>query len=142
MGIALAACAPRVDGPIEQQRAVDREDSAVLAAELELLPNVVRAEVDVHRPARELDRVQLADASVVLLVTGRADDAARAAAQLVPGARVTTYPVPASETLASVGPFHVAPESRTPLKLVLAGLLAVIAALAAALARASRRRAT
>ena len=53
LAIALAACAPVIDGPAERQRALDREDGARLAAQISALPGVVRAEAVIRRAVRD-----------------------------------------------------------------------------------------
>jgi hypothetical protein len=160
--VAAAGCAPQLDGPLERQRAVDRDDADRLAAQLAALPGAVAANVVLHHAFRD----PLAAAppipatfAAVITVDDRADrDAIRAAATrlaraAVPELAAAAAPAPAIEpvividpavhrpVLARVGPFSVEDGSRAPLKLALALGCATIAALAAALAlRAGRHR--
>ena len=48
-----AGCAPPIDGPIEHQRAIDRDDGDRLAAQLAQLPGVVSASVVLHHAMRD-----------------------------------------------------------------------------------------
>jgi hypothetical protein len=48
-----AGCAPVVDGPIERQRAIDRDDGDRLAAQLARLPGVAAASVVLRRAMRD-----------------------------------------------------------------------------------------
>lgn len=151
---ALAACAPAVDGPAERQRAIDRADSARLAAQLAALPGVVRADAAIYRPARDpwAPRAPRAEppgsAAVVVVIDAAADGAAIAAATRAltaghaPGAaaQVVVERAAPRPALARVGPFTVEEPSRRPLQLALALGLAVIAALASAVAWMARPR--
>jgi hypothetical protein len=162
--VAAAGCAPQLDGPLERQRAIDRDEADRLAALLAALPGAVAANVVLHHAFRD----PLAAAppipatfAAVITVDDRADrDAIRAAAtrlaraavpELAAAAAPATAPAiepvividPAVHrpALARVGPFSVEDGSRAPLKLALALGCATIAALAAALAlRAGRHR--
>jgi hypothetical protein len=151
--VASGACAPAVDGPAEHQRALDREDSDRLAAQLAALPGVVRAEVVLRRPVREplappATTAATAAASIVAIIDDRADaDAISAAARslsraLAPDATPTIVVEVGAlrPELAKVGPFTVSATSRTPLRALLAAAFALIAALAAALAYTAHRR--
>ena len=51
--VIATGCAPPVDGPIERQRAIDREDGDRLAAQLLQLPGVVAANVVLHHAMRD-----------------------------------------------------------------------------------------
>jgi hypothetical protein len=150
LGLALAACAPIVDGPAERQRALDREDGARLAAQLAALPGVVRAEAVVRRPARDLlapGPAPPAAASLAITVDDQADRAAieRAARTLAGAIAPGAAPAIVVEVgavrprLARVGPFTVEAGSRAPLKAACAAALALIAALAGWIAWTARR---
>lgn len=138
----LAACAPAIDGPVERQRATDREDGDRLAAQLAQLPGAVRAEVTLRRATRDplgVTAPTAATAAVLVIVDDRADRAAitRSATTLA-HATAPEIPAPAilvevgahRPTLARVGPFSVEAGSRGPLRALLATTLALIAALA------------
>lgn len=150
--LALAACAPTVDGPAERQVAADRDDAARLTAQLGALPGVVRAEVILHRPAR--DPLSLAapaapTASLVIVVDDRADrpQIAASARTLVRAVAPAAEPAVVVEVgarraeLAKVGPFTVEAASRGGLRATLALALAAIAVLAGWLAWTYRRAA-
>ncbi len=139
--IVFGACAPVVDGPAEQQRAVDRADEGRLAAPLGVLPGVIQATALIRRPARDPLGMQppaAAGASIVVIVDDQADraatlDATRTLANVAaPGiSHAIVIEVGAVRpVLAKVGPFTVEERSKTPLKVALAIALAVIAALA------------
>nr|HEX4317206.1 hypothetical protein [Kofleriaceae bacterium] len=158
LAIALAACAPEIATPAEQQRAGDRVDADRVAAVLARLPGAVAASAAVRR----VDRDPLApvtprgpagsDATMIVVVaTADADDgalagAARAIATAdglpaprVAIARTARAAAPPAE-LARVGPFAVARESAAALRATLLALLAAIAAAAAYVAARYRRR--
>jgi hypothetical protein len=145
----LASCAPSVDGPVQQQAADDRADSARLTAQLAALPGVVRAEVILHRPAR--DPLSLAApappaSSIVVIVDDRADRAkieatARSLARALAPATDPTVVVDVGAhraELAKVGPFSVEASSKSALKGTLAIALGLIATLAAYIAWRAR----
>ena len=146
----LAACAPEVAGPVEQQATADRADSSRLTAQLAALPGVVRAEVILHRPAR--DPLSLAApappaSSIVVIVDDRADRPAiesstraltKALAPVVEPTVVVEVGATRAE-LAKVGPFTVEASSKGALKGTLAVALALIAALAGWIAWTYRR---
>ena len=145
----LVGCAPVVDGPVEHQRALDRADSAQLAAQLLALPGVQKSEVVLHRAARDPLALgeSVAGGSIVVVVddkTDRAamrDTAASLAHALAPELQptiVVAVGAPRVE-LARVGPFEVTSGSRAAVRATLLGALAVIAALAAWIARSYRR---
>ena len=162
--IALAACAPTVDGPAERQRALDREDGARLAVQLSALPGVLRAEAVIRRPARDpfarapaasattasatASVTASATASVVVTVDDLADRAAITAAARTLAAALAPRAAPAivvevgalRPRLAKVGPFTVEAGSRAPLRAALAAALALIAALAGWIGRAALRQ--
>ena len=154
VALALAACAPAVDGPAERQRALDREDSARLAAQLSALPGVVRAEAVIRRAARDPIVAPAAApaiapaASVAITIDDRADRAAIAsaartlAAALAPGAApaIVVEVGAIRPRLAKVGPFTVEAGSQAPLRAALAAALVAIAALAGALGWAALRQ--
>jgi type III secretory pathway lipoprotein EscJ len=48
--VLIAACAPTVATPVEHQAALDREESARIAAQLAALPGAQSAQVTLHRP--------------------------------------------------------------------------------------------
>lgn len=153
IAIALYACAPTLDGPLERQRAADREDAAQLSAQLGALPGAIFASVTLHRPMR--DPLGVAGpkpaAGVVLIVIDDAADRraiSRTASALFAGA-APEISSPAIEVVvgahrpafASVGPFSVEQSSKAPLRIALAIALAVIAALAGWVAvREAQRR--
>lgn len=157
LAIALAACAPVIDGPAERQRALDREDGARLAAQISALPGVVRVEAVIRRAVRDplapraaapaapapaahapAAHAPAAAASIAIAVDDRADraaitDAARTLARaLAPEAApaIVVEVAAIRPRLAQVGPFTVEAASRGPLKAALAAALALIAALA------------
>lgn len=141
MVIALAACAPTIDGPLDHQRGLDRADADRLAAQLSALPGAVRAEVTLRRPVVDplTEASTSPSAAIVIVIDDKADQRAikRSAIALLRG---TAPEIPEPEivvelgatrpTLASVGPFTV--EARSKPKLV--ALLAVVFSLVAALA--------
>jgi len=139
--LVVIACAPAIDGPLEQQRARDTADAALLAAQLGQLPGAVRAEVTLHRPLRDpLGSSQPGSAAVLVVVDDHADrqGVARSARALVHGtAPELADPVVTVElgalrpALARVGPFTVEAASKPRLVAALAVALAAIAALAA-----------
>ena len=147
--VVLAACAPAIDGPLDHQRAIDREDAVHLGAQLAALPGAVRAEVTLHRPVVDAftHETTPASAAILVVVDDRADRAAitDAARRL---AHATAPEIPAPEIavelgairpqLAAVGPFAVETRSRTRLVVTLAGGLAVIFLLAAWIAYRER----
>lgn len=138
--VLLVACAPVVDGPVEKQRAADRSDGDRLAVQLSALPGVVRTEVLVRRPARDpLAReaaVGPSTAAIVVIVDDQADRAAtmeatkRLAGAAVPGALPTIVVEVGAvrPVLAKLGPFTVEASSKKPLKLALAVVFALLAA--------------
>jgi hypothetical protein len=142
--VALAACAPTVDGPLETQRAVDRSDADRLSKQLEQLPGAVNAEVTLHRPfvdplAPAAQASTPGGAAILIVVDDRADRAAieRAAATLARatapevGAPAIVVEVGATRpALAQVGPFTVEAGSRGRLVAALACAFAAVAALA------------
>lgn len=148
--ILLVACAPAVDGPAEKQRVVDRGEGDRLAVQLAALPGVVRTDVIVRRPARDpLSRdaaVAPATASIVVIVDEQTDKAAtadavkRLAGAAVPGIEPAivvevgaTRPV-----MAKLGPFTVEASSKRPLKIAMAIVLALLAAISGAVAWRTR----
>jgi type III secretory pathway lipoprotein EscJ len=151
MAIALAACAPPIDGPIDHQRTIDTADAERLAAQLSQLPGAVRAEVTLHRPVVDplTEASTPPSAAVLVVVDDKADRRAvtRSAVALVRG---TAPEIPEPEIvvelgavrpqMASIGPLTV--EART--KPTLVALLAIAFALIAGLAGwvAWRERAT
>jgi type III secretory pathway lipoprotein EscJ len=136
-----AACAPQVGGPIEDQRARDREDSAQLAIQLAHLPGAVRADVTLHRPITDpLGASQPAGAAIVIVVDDHADRTAitdtarRLVAAVAPEIAAPAIAVEIGAIrpeLARVGPFSVEAHTRGRLVATLAISLALIAALAA-----------
>jgi hypothetical protein len=154
-----AGCAPTVDGPLERQRAIDREDGARLAALLGQLPGVATADVVLHRATR--DPLSLAPPTaaafhaVIALDAPARRDAIHAATERLARAALPDLAAPAieihdaagtgpddeadDEALVHVGPFRVEASSRAPLRAVLAAACLAIAALAGALARSAWR---
>jgi type III secretory pathway lipoprotein EscJ len=148
-----AACAPAIDGPIEHQRAIDRDDGERLASQLRLLPGVVAASVVLHHPAR--DPLALAppsppECSAVIVTDDRAatgairDAAGRLARAAVPeltaaALAIEVEPAIHRAELAKLGPFWVEASSRTSLRALLALGCLAIAGLAVALAVRTRR---
>ncbi len=150
--IGLAGCAPTVDGPVERQRTIDRDDADRLAAQLGALPGAISASVTLHRTVTDpLAGTTRTAAGVALLVVDDAanrEELARTATALF-AASAPEVPAPTVQIvvgvhrpdLASVGPFRVEQRSVGPLKLALALALAVIAALAGWIAINARRAA-
>lgn len=151
---ASAGCAPAIDGPIERQRAIDRDDGDRLAIELAQLPGVVTATVVLHHAMRDPLAVTPATAatfSAVITTDDQADLAAirgataRLARAALPELAATAAPaieINASvhrPIVAKVGPFWVEQASRTPLRAALALGCVMIAGLAGALALRARR---
>jgi len=149
-----AGCAPPIDGPLEHQRAIDRDDGDRLAAQLAQLPGVVTANVVLHHATRDpLAVAPPATASFGAVITTddrAAPDAIRAAtlrlahAALPELAGTAALPVEINAavhraTLAKVGPFWVEQASQTPLQAALAIGCLVIAGLAGLLALGARR---
>jgi hypothetical protein len=147
----VLACAPAIDGPVERQRAVDRDDAVRLAAQLAQLPGAVRAEATLRRPA--VDPLTNAStppsAAVLVVVDDKADRRAiqRSAIALVRGT-APEIPEPAivvelgatRPVLARVGPFTVEAGSRRALAGSFAGVLALVVVLAGWIAWRERRR--
>ena len=150
--IALAACAPNVDGPVDHGRAIDRDDAARLETQLAQLPGATAARVTLHRPVRDplgVGEPGAATAAVLIVVDDRTDRAqltaaahalARAAAPEVAEPAIVTLVGAHRAELASVGPFTVEVASRGPLRAALAIGLALIAALAGVVAWRERSR--
>lgn len=149
--LAVVACAPPIDGPIERERAIDRDDSARLAAQLGQLPGAVRAEVTLHRPTFDplTGTATPGSAAVLVVIDDAADGRAirRSATALVRGtAPEIEAPAIVVElgaerpALAHVGPFAVEVQSKRPLVAVLAGALGLIVLLAGYIAWRERAR--
>jgi type III secretory pathway lipoprotein EscJ len=151
MIVAIVACAPQIDGPIERQRVIDRGDSDRLAAQLAALPGAVRAEVTLHRPV--IDPLSEAgapgSAAVLIVIDDRADRAAitRSAIALVRGTAPEIHePSIVVELgavrpeLARVGPFSVEASSKPRLVAALAIALLLIVLLAGVVAWRERFR--
>jgi type III secretory pathway lipoprotein EscJ len=149
--LVVTACAPTIDGPLETQRAADRDDAVRVAAQLAALPGAVRADVTLRRPIVDpLTQVTSpASAAVLVVVDDRADRAAiaRASVALVRGtAPEILEPAIVVELgatrpqLVEVGPFTVEAGSRRRVVATLAAAFAVIAALAGWLAWRERWR--
>ena len=136
----VIACAPQIDGPLEQQRARDTADATALAAQLTALPGAVHADVTLHRAVTDpLGASQPAAAAVVVIVDDKADRATieRAKRVLLRGtAPDIADPQVAIEVgatrpeLAKVGPFTVEARSKGRLVALLAAALGLIATLA------------
>ncbi len=138
--VLLVACAPVVDGPVEKQRTVDRGDGDRLAAQLAALPGVVRSEVMLQRPVRDplgVEPAAAASASIVVIVDDQADRAAtlESTKQLATAALPSVEPAIVVEVgavrpvMTKLGPFTVEASSKRPLKIALASVFAVLAAL-------------
>lgn len=151
--VALVACAPSIDGPVERQRTIDREDSQRLAAQLAQLPGAVRADVTLHRPIVDpLTEVAMpASAAILIVVDDKADRAAieRSARALVRGtAPEISEPAIAIELgavrpeLATVGPFSVEARSKRRVVFAFAITLALVVMLAGYIAWRERWRIT
>jgi hypothetical protein len=155
----LGGCAPAIDGPIEHQRALDREDGDRLAAQLAQLPGVVTANVVLHHAMRDPLAVAppaAATFSAVITIDDQADPGAirgatmrLARATLPELAAAAMLPIEINATvhrptIEKVGPFRVEQSSRTALRTALALGCLVIAGLAGTLAvhslRARRHR--
>jgi len=148
-----AGCAPQLDGPIDHQRAIDRDDGDRLAAQLAQLPGVVTASVVLHHAMRDpLGTTAASPAMVtaVIAVDDKADPAAlRAATTRLAHATLPELPagplpieinaVVHRPTVVKVGPFSVEQSSRAPLKATLALGLVAIAGLATTIALRARR---
>jgi type III secretory pathway lipoprotein EscJ len=149
--LVLVACAPTIDGPVDQQRARDAADAAGVSAQLAALPGAVRADVTLHRAVHDpLGPSQPASAAVLVVVDDHADRAAieRTARSLMHGtAPDITDPQIAVEVgavhpqLAKVGPFTVTASTKPRLVALLAALLAAVAGLAGLTAWRERPRA-
>ena len=152
LAMAFAACAPVIDGPVEHQRALDRDDAVALSRQLSALPGAVRAEVTLHRAVRDPlanDPPAPAGAAAIVIVDDQADriavrDAAlrlvHAAAPEIPEPSIVIELGATRPELASIGPFTVAASSKRGLVAALAIALAVIAALAGFIAFRERPR--
>ena len=155
LAVAISAgCAPAIDGPIDHQRAIDRDDGDRLAAQLGQLPGVVAASVVLHRTTRDPLAVtppSPPSLAAVIAVDDQADrDAIRAATDRLARATLPELPAGAAlpieinavvhrPTLAKLGPFSVEQSSRAALRATLALGCVAIAALAATLALYARR---
>jgi type III secretory pathway lipoprotein EscJ len=138
--LVLVACAPTIDGPIDQQRARDAVDAARVSTQLAALPGAVRADVTLHRAVTDpLGSSQPASAAVLIVVDDRADRAAieRTTRALLHGtapeiadAQIAVEVGAVRPTLAKVGPFTVEATTRPRLVALLAVLLAIVAGLA------------
>jgi len=155
IAIAMAiGCAPPIDGPLEQQHALDRVDGDRLAAQLAQLPGVVAASVVLHHATRDPLAVTPPTApafGAVITTDDRADPAAIRAAAIrlahaalpeLAGAAPLPIEINAAvhrATLAKVGPFWVEASSRASLRAALAIACLVIAGLAVTLAAYTHR---
>ena len=151
MIVLLVACAPQIDGPVERQRAIDRDDSTRLAAQLAQLPGAVRAEVTLRRPIVDplTETATPASAAVLVVIDDKADARAiqRSAIALVRGtAPEISEPSIVVElgavrpALASVGPFTVEAKSKPRIVAAFAIALGLVIALAAVVAWRERYR--
>jgi hypothetical protein len=142
--VALVACAPQIDGPVERQRTIDRHDADRLALQLASLPGAVRADVTLRRPVVDpLTEI----AAVLVVIDDRADRTSitRSALALVRGtAPEIQEPSIVIELgavrpqLANVGPFTVEASDKPKLVALLALALALIALLAGFIAVRTR----
>jgi hypothetical protein len=138
----LVACAPAVDGPLDRQRAADRDDADRLAVQLAALPGVVSAHATLHRPLRDplTTRPPSPASGALLLITDdQADRTAiesdarrllRATAPEIPDPAIIVEVGGTRPDVAAVGPFRVLAGSRRALAATLVAALATIAALA------------
>jgi type III secretory pathway lipoprotein EscJ len=141
ISVAIAACAPPVDGPIDHQRTVDTADAERVAAQLSKLPGAVHAEVTLHRPVVDplTEASTPPSAAVLIVVDDKADRRAvtRSAVALLHG---TAPEIPDPDIvvelgavrpqMASIGPLTVEARSKPKLVALLAvafGALAVLA---------------
>jgi len=157
IAVAISACAPVVDGPVDHQHAIDRDEADRLAAQLAQLPGVVTAAVVLHHALRDPLAVTApspATFTAVIATDDRADAGAlRAATARL--AHATLPELPADAVLAievnarvhrpivtKVGPFVVEESSRNALRATLAvGCLAIAGlAVAVAIGRGARQR--
>jgi type III secretory pathway lipoprotein EscJ len=149
--VVLLACAPRIDGPVERQRAIDRDDSTRLAAQLAQLPGAVRAEVVLRRTVVDplSESVSPASAAVLVVIDDKADRAAiqRSAIALVRGTApeigepsIVVEVGAVRPELAIVGPFVVEAKSKPRIVAAFAIALAVISGLAGYVAWIRRPR--
>lgn len=147
----VAACAPQIDGPVEHQRTVDRDDSTRLASQLSQLPGAVRAEVTLHRPMFDplSETATPASAAVLVVIDDKADRRAieRSAVSLVRGSApeiaepsIVVEVGAVRAQLATVGPFAVEASSKPRIVAAFAIALALIAALAGLVAWRERFR--
>ena len=147
----LVACAPQVDGPVEHQRANDRDDSARLAAQLAELPGAVRADVTLHRATTDPVTLQHTppSAAITLVVDDQADRTALlASAHRLVHAAAPDVPAPAiaievgaiRPTLARLGPFAVEARSKRRLQTLLGAAFALLALCAGWIAWRERPR--
>ena len=153
ISLGTLGCAPVIDGPIDRQRAIDRDDGDRLAAQIARLPGVAAASVVLHRAMRDpLGAAPPVAPMLVAVITvdDRSDpEAIRAAATRV--SRATLPELPPSDLaieiaatvhrpiVARVGPFSVEESSRDALRATLALGCTAIAGLAAGLALRARR---
>lgn len=147
-------CAPTVDGPVERQRTADREDAAVLGAQLARLPGAASATATIQRPLADplgTHAPRRASAAALVIVDDATDRAAtvaaattlvRAAAPEVEAPAVVVLVGAHRARLATVGPFVVDEGSAGALKAVLAIALVLIAGLATWIALRERRQRT
>ena len=153
-GSAGPGCAPVLDGPVEHQRAIDRDDGDRLAGQLAQLPGVVTTTVVLHHAMRDplaVAPAATATFSAVIAIDDQADPAAirsattrlaRAALPELPATAAPAIEINATvhrPTVVMVGPFRVEQASRTPLRAALAVGCAMIAGLAGTLALRARR---
>jgi type III secretory pathway lipoprotein EscJ len=151
--VAMIACAPQIDGPIERQRAIDRDDATRLASQLGKLPGAVYAEVTLRRPAVDplTETATPASAAVLVVVDDKADAGTvqRSALALVRGT-APEIPEPAivvelgavRPELARVGPFTVEARSKSRIVAAFAIALGLVVALAGFVAWRERWRLT
>jgi hypothetical protein len=152
--IASWGCAPAIEGPVERQRAIDRDDGDRLAAQLALLPGVVAANVVLHHAIRDplgmappaattfgavITVDDQADAGAIRGATARLARAAVPELAAIPALAIEIDARVHRPTLAKVGPFWVEQSSRAPLRAALAVGCLAIAGLAGTLALRGRR---
>jgi hypothetical protein len=134
-----AGCAPAIDGPVERQRAIDRDDG-VRTADV-VLQRAIRDPLATTPPAPAALRavITIDDPAAREAICAATERLARAAVPELAAPVIEVHAAAPRATLARVGPFSVEASSRAPLKAVLAGGCLAIAGLASALARGAWR---
>ena len=149
--LVLVACAPQVDGPVEHQRANDRDDSARLAVQLAELPGAVHADVALHHSITDPFTLRQTppSAAITIVVDDHADRSTiLASAQRLVHAAAPDIPSPAiavevgaiRPALARLGPFTVEAHSKRRLQSLLAAAFSLLALCAGWIAWRERPR--